>query len=164
MSSSVFDTTCTPTSVLKTLAKRLRKHPYGAALTSTEALEVMARTFGHDSWHQATHRPDGLAFMGALSSKAWRDRFYTHMEHCLEAGLGVHQGLESIAEAAQWTGDHALQSLCDHLAQHYVAHGDIRTRLEQLIQPHSRMESVVLRTGFSSEPLLTVRRARQVQS
>jgi len=142
---STFDPTLVPKGTLKAMAKRMHKHPDGQHLTLAQCQEVLARTFGHASWHalQAYKRPDRSQQL--LSDPKQRTMFYSTLHVFLSAGVDILQGLSVLEKAGKrlerWDWADLARELLEDLDQ------GTRTgqALSAKVQPFAPLEAFLLK-------------------
>lgn len=105
-----------PASTVQDMAKRLSKHPMMAKVTLSRCQEVMARTFGHASFHALKQPKDHEELARqAVGNLAVRLRFYELMHRCARWKMDNHQALLKVGELARRTGQWPLAALCQAL-------------------------------------------------
>ena len=121
---------CLAPSVMKSLAKNLRKQPLASHLSHSQSIEVVARILGHPSWfsaQQACPVPSSTAVdrqespmtvSVLLEDKSLRRRFYTELVLVLQCGLSLFEGVQVLEEASRKTHQTSLSVLYARLLSH----------------------------------------------
>ncbi len=143
---STFDATLVPIGTLKSMAKRMKKHPQAAHLSLSECQEVLAKTFGHASWHAAQHfqRPDQT--QEALNNPADRALLYKHIGMSQKAGVPAMTHLERLLEAFALARRWPLYDLINSLlADAMENEGNVIQALGKRLRPIAPIESFLVR-------------------
>lgn len=161
---AVFDPTLVPKGTLKTMAKRMHKHPDGQHLTLAQCQELLAQTFGHTSWHALQHfqRPDRSGHL--LAHAPQRSLFYATLLQFLEAGVGVTEGLALVKTAAQRLERWEWADLAQRMMDDWEAGKDTGEALSMRVLPYSSMEAFLLKQSSRSEGLIAALRETKALS
>lgn len=152
---SLFDPLLVPKGTLKTLAKRMKKHPQGQHLSLAQCQEVMARTFGHASWHalQSYERPDRSGLL--LGNTQQRLTFYSILQDSLEAGIALVESLECIQKAAQRTQQWGWMDTAELFLNDLKSNVSMEESFYQRISPYAPIEAFLIKQGARTNGLLS---------
>lgn len=148
-----FDPTSVPQATLKTMAKRMHRHPQAHGLSLSQCQEVLARTFGHAHWHAlSTHaRPDRSAEL--LSDPHQRRVLYDTLRLGLDGRRPIGEILDSVRTCAQRAGRAGWVDLVDALKRATqdgtaaFAPFGFSAALAVQVQPFSPIEAMLLRSA-----------------
>lgn len=151
----VFVPTLVPKGTLKSMAKRMHKHPSGQHLTLAQCQEVLARTFGHASWHalQSYQRPDRSGDL--LRDPQQRTVFYAILLYTLEAGIPLQGSVKLMKTAAQRLERWDWNDLTQALGQDLQAGMDAAEALSRRVEPFSSVEAFLLKQGNKGNGLIS---------
>lgn len=111
MSGLSFDPTRVPAGTVQDMAKRLSKHPSIAGVSLSKCQEIMARTFGHASFHALKKVKKPNLARQALDHTRTRILLYTLMGSCLDARVDPLTSLGWIEEIGRRGNHWALADL-----------------------------------------------------
>lgn len=144
-----FNPTSVPKGTLKALAKRLGSHPTLAKATTSQRQEIIARTFGHSSWHALCRATQPRIDMIAADPRQ-RARLYFWLGECLKARIDIALATRLIARTTEKWGDPELRDLALSLLEKMKEGRKASEAFDEVIGPHAPMESFVIGAG---EPL-----------
>lgn len=152
---SLFDPLLVPKGTLKTLAKRMKKHPQGQRLSLAQCQEVMARTFGHASWHalQSYQRPNRSGQL--LGDEHQRLAFYSILQCALEAYIPLRDSLQAIQKAAQRTQQWGWMDTAELFLNDLKANVSVEVSFYQHISPYAPIEAFLIKQGSRTNGLLS---------
>ena len=112
-----FIPTSVPAGTIQDMAKRLSKHPDMKGVPLSKCQEIMARTFGHASFHDLKQRkpPNPLDYALHDAGAGTRALLYTFLADQLEAKIPVYYALQDIEASARRAGQHPLAALIQAL-------------------------------------------------
>ena len=107
---TTFDPTLVPKATLKTMAKRMHNDECLAGLSLSKCQEILAKTFGHGSWH-ALSRPRPSRTAEAAADPSVRILLYELMLQCSESAVDIGASMEWIGHVAAMGGKVLLRDL-----------------------------------------------------
>lgn len=94
-------------SVIKSLAKDLRKHPLTPSTSAAQSLEQMSNILGFSSWHNAQqmYKNNQITAQNVFAQASFRRNFYADLEMALDAKNNLYDIVKIIHVGATMVND-----------------------------------------------------------
>ena len=148
-----FDPTLVPRGTLKTMAKRMHNHPKLDDLGLSKCQEILAKTFGHDSWH-ALSKPKPSRAGQAAGSIRDRVLIYELLIMCLESKLDAVTAMDWIGVVAAKGVNIPLRDLTGKIIQSMKQGKSLGQAFHENFEGHGRAEVFVVQQSEISGTIL----------
>lgn len=94
-------------SVIKSLAKDLRKHPLTPSMSAAQSLEHMSHILGFSSWHNAQqmYKNNQITAQTVFTQASFRRNFYVDLEMALDAKCDLYDIIKTMHAGATMVND-----------------------------------------------------------
>lgn len=104
-------------SVIKSLAKDLRKHPLTPPMSAAQSLEHMSHILGFTSWHaaQQMYRNNPITAQTIFADASFRQNFYVDVEMALTWKCGLYDIMRNMHGVAHMVNDLHRKLVCEYM-------------------------------------------------